>query len=214
MALDRPDDDAGPDPPDQQLQPDQDFRFDRHPGPGEPDTAGMAAARASAVEPRTREEYYEALRVADGKPVGGCSVDDGPAVDETESDRSGWDLVDAAERPSPEAIRAGPERTAHILDGDPGGGGGHRHGAGKPGKTEFPASWDDEKIVDALVDVARRPDWPPMRQERNDRWIARGTRDDVGIVVVIARDGCIWTGWPTPGSPGVVKNPKERDGDG
>jgi hypothetical protein len=28
-------------------------------------------------------------------------------------------------------------------------------------------------------------------------------------VVVIAGDGRIWTCWPLPGGPGVVKNPKE-----
>ena len=114
----------------------------------------------------------------------------------------------AADRPPADGIRIPPERTTHILDGDSTGGG-HRHGTGKPGKTEFPAIWDDTKIVDAIVDVARRPDQKPEHQQWNDRWVARGTRDDVGIVAVLARDGRIWTSWPTPDSPGVIKNPKE-----
>lgn len=212
MVLDRPDDDAGSDQPDRHFRPSWP---DQHSGSDEPGGVDMSAGRASAVESRTHDEYYEALRIADGKPVGSRSADDGPVAGEARGDRSGWDLVDAAERPPPESIRVSPERTTHILDGDPGDeGGGHRHGVGKPGKTEFPASWEDKKIVDALVDVARRPDLPPVRQERNDRWIARRTRDDVGIVVAIARDGRIWTAWPTPDSPGVVKNPKERNGDG
>jgi len=146
--------------------------------------------RSEPVESRSHEEYYEVLRAAD-------------------SDRSGWDSVDAEDRPKAEDIHLNAERTTHILDGDADGSGGHRHGTGIPGKTEFPASWDDKKIIDTVVDIARRPDLPPKHQEWNDRWVARGTRDDVEVVVVVARDGRIWTSWPTPDSPGVVKNPKE-----
>jgi hypothetical protein len=192
MALDRPDDDfeAG------------DARLEQHLRNCE-SGGDKPAAPAERVEVRTRQEYYEALRSADSE-----SADDGPAAD-TRTDHSGWDSVDAENRPPLDAIHVSPERTTHILDGDPGGGGGHRHGAGNPGKTEFPASWDDKKIIDALLDVARRPDQPPGHQEWNGRWVARGTRDDVEIAVVIAPDGRIWSGWPTPGGPGVVKNPKE-----
>jgi Bacterial EndoU nuclease len=180
MALDRPDDDFGR--PEREVS-------DRRP----------ATARSDPAEWRSHEEYYEVLRVADGKPAG-----------DSRTDGSGWDAVDAADRPSPADMRVSPERTTHILDGDEkGSGGGHRHGTGNPGKTEFPASWDDKKIIDTVVDVARRPDLPPKHQERNDRWVVRGTRDNVEVVVVIERDGRIWTSWPTPDSPGVVKNPKE-----
>jgi hypothetical protein len=180
MALDRPDDDF--------ARPEREVPDRRPP-----------AARSDPAEWRSHEEYYEVLRVADGKPPG-----------DSRTDGSGWDAVDAADRPSPEDMRVSPERTTHILDGDEkGSGGGHRHGTGRPGKTEFPASWDDEKIVANVLDVARRPDLPPKHQERNDRWVVRGTRDDVEVVVVIERDGRIWTSWPTPDSPGVVKNPKE-----
>ena len=87
----------------------------------------------------------------------GETADDGRGA--ADGDRSGWDSVDAEDRPKAEDIHATPERTTHILDGDKtGGGGGHRHGVGKPGKTEFPASWDDKKVMDNVVDVARRPD--------------------------------------------------------
>jgi hypothetical protein len=193
MALDRPDDDfeVGDARPEQHLR-------DRAQGDDVP------AARSEPAEPRTHEEYYEALRAADG---GRLPEGDDPAAD-VQPDRSGWDSVDATNRPVLDSFRVSPERCGHILDGDATGGG-HRHGTGSPGKTEFPASWDDEKIIDALLDVARRPDQPPGHQEWNDRWVARGTRDDVEIVTVIVRDGRIWSGWPTPGGPGVIKNPEE-----
>jgi len=185
MALDRPDDDFEP----------GDTHSEQHLSHG--GSVGDApGARSGPVEPRTREEYYEALRAADGGPA------------DSQIGHSGWDTVDAANCPPLDVLRLSPERRRHILDGDAGGGG-HRHGTGNPGKTEFPASWDDERIIAVLSDVARRPDQPPRQQEWNGRWVARGTRDDVGIVVVIARDGRIWSGWPTPGSPGVVKNPEE-----
>jgi hypothetical protein len=228
MALDRPDDDfeAGEARLEQHLR--------SHGSSGD-----VPAPRSEPAEPRTREEYYEALRAADNgsdgekptedspgddKPDDHSAVDDkladdkpegdGPAdgshVADSRTERSGWDSVDERNRPPVDDIRVSPERRGHILDGEADGSGGHRHGTGNPGKTEFPASWNDEKIIDALLDVARRPDHPPRQQERNDRWVTRGTRDDVEVVAVIAPDGRIWTGWPTPGGPGVVKNPKER----
>ena len=242
MALDRPDDDfeAGEARLEQHL---------RSCGSG----GDVPAARPEPVEPRTRAEYYEALRAAGGapeddapeddapgagglrdggpgdggpgddKPYGGGPSGDGPDDEKPANDRragephvadsrtesSGWDSVDAADRPPVDAIRVSPERRGHILDGEADGRGGHRYGTGNPGKTEFPSSWNDEKIIDALLDVARRPDHPPRQQEWNDRWVARGTRDDVEVVVVITPDGRIWSGWPAPGGPGVVKNPKE-----
>jgi hypothetical protein len=220
MAFDRPDDDFET----------GEARLEQHLRSCRPGS-DVPAARAEPVEPRTHEEYYEALRAADdssasdGRPTGedssaddsptgdDSSADDGPADDhhaaDSRTDHSGWDSVDTSNRPALDALRVSPERRVHIIDGDADGGGGHRHGIGNPGKTEFPASWNDEKIINALLDVARRPDHSPGHQEWNDRWVARGTRDDVEVVAVVARDGRIWTGWPTPGGPGVVKNPKE-----
>lgn len=207
MVLDRPFDDAA-----------EDARAEPHPrrhGPG----ADGGAARAGRAELRMRAEYYEVLRGADGGS-GQPGDDHGPADGSadggadgragSERERSGWNAVDAGDRPPLDRIRVSPERAAHILDGDStGNGGGHRHGTGRPGKTEFPASWDDQKVLDTVLDVARRPDRPPVRQEWNGRWVARGTREDVEIAVVMASDGRIWTGWPLPGGAGVVKNPEE-----
>ena len=71
MALDRPDDDF--------TRPDREV-------PG----SDVPAARSDPTEWRSHEEYCEALRVADGKP---------PEVGDSQEDRSGWDSVDAADRP-------------------------------------------------------------------------------------------------------------------
>jgi hypothetical protein len=174
---------------------------ERHLRAGGPD-ADAAASWTEPAESRTRTEYYEAVRAADGKAA---------RADEDQADkrlgRSGWDAIDGEDRPDIDALRVTPERATHILDGDATGGG-HRHGTGKPGKTEFPASWDDGKVIDTVLDVARQPDPTPRHQEWNDRWVTRGTRDDVGIVAVIQRDGRIWSAWPLPGGAGVVKNPE------
>lgn len=157
--------------------------------PGGADRAGADRGR----ETRSREEYYQELRV---NP-------------DAQQRASGWDGVDAADRPAVEDIRMTPERRTHILDGDPGkNSGGHRHGTGRPGKTEFPADWDDEKAMRAVVDVAKRPDEAPVYQAWN-RWLCAGTREGVEVSVVVEPSGEIWTAWPEEGGPGVVRNPKK-----
>jgi hypothetical protein len=199
MALDRYDNDGGDGPNDGKSE----QRQWRGGSGGDAPTA-----RAEPAEVRTRAEYYDALRSADGKPV--PANDSQSAGSDTRKGHAGWDEVDTGNRPPLDALRVTPERTKHILDGDATGGGGHRHGVGNPGKTEFPANWDDRKIMDNILDVARRPDQPPIHQNWNERWLARGRRDDVEIAVVITSDGVIWSGWPRLGSPGVTKNPQEQ----
>jgi hypothetical protein len=192
----------------------------RHLRGGGPD-AGVAAGRIEPAETRSRQECYEALRAADGKPVQGSDDQRAPAETRTDApalartdapgevrtDRSGWDAVDSGQRPPLDAIRITPERIVHVLEGDKTGGG-HRHGTGKPGKTEFPAGWDDEKVIDSALDVARKPDTPPVRQDRNDTWLCSGTRANVEVSVVVASSGEIVSGWPEEGGPGVVRNPR------
>ena len=187
MALDRPDDDF--DWPERQV-PDSD----------------VPEMRPERAESRSRGEYYEVLRAA----CDGGAADDGRAGEDEDADRSGWDSVDADDRPKAEDIQVSPERSTHILDGEPGGGGGHRHGVGQPGKTEFPASWDDEKIMGHVLDVVRRPDSPPVLQHRNNRWICSGTRESVEVTAIVLRSGEIWTAWPEEGGPGVRRNPKKE----
>ena len=196
MALDRPDDDFDgfdrPDRPERSERPERPERSE-----GQVPGGDVHAKRPEPPETRSREEYYEVLRAASE----GEAADDG---------RSGWDSVDAEDRPKAEDIHVTPERTTHILDGEPGGGGGHRHGVGKPGKTEFPASWDDKKIMGHVLDVVRRPDSGPVLQNRNNRWICSGTRDGVEITAIVLRSGEIWTAWPEEGGPGVRRNPKKE----
>lgn len=114
----------------------------------------------------------------------------------------------------PDDIDVPADRRTHILDGDPDDGGGHRSGTGRPDKTEFPPDWDDDVIIDAVLSIARTPDQPPERAAWGDRWQVSGTRDGVGIVAIVESDGSICTAWPLEGSPGVVRNEKQRTPDG
>jgi hypothetical protein len=206
MALDRPDDDFEA----------SNARLEQHLrscGPG----GDKPAARPEPAEPRTREECYKALRAADDSSAedhhaADSSADDDNGAD-SRTDLSGWDSVDEKNRPPVDAIRVSPERTTHILDGDSNGGG-HRHGIGSPEKTEFPASWDDKKIMSNVLDVAQRPAAPPVLQHWNNRWVCSGTRDSVEVSVIVLRSGEVWTAWPEEGSLGVVRNPKKGNHDG
>lgn len=125
--------------------------------------------------------------------------------------RMGWDapgVADHPDRPGPDTIGLTHDRRQHILDGDAQGGG-HRHGTGKPGKTEFPATWDDAKIIHAILDISCHPKEPPVQQNWNGRWRVRGNHDGIEIVSILDPDGRVWSGWPLDGGPGVVKNPKK-----
>jgi hypothetical protein len=51
-------------------------------------------------------------------------------------------------------VQISEEKRRHILTGDPDGeGGGHKFGVGRPGKTEFPESWSDDKIIEEATAV-------------------------------------------------------------
>jgi hypothetical protein len=94
------------------------------------------------------------------------------------------------------------ERSARAVST----GGGHRHAAGRAGTTEFPATWSDDDVLAHILSVARDPDLAPVWQP-NQRWRARGVRDEVDITVLIDRNGTIITAWPLPGGRGVQQNP-------
>jgi Bacterial EndoU nuclease len=80
-----------------------------------------------------------------------------------------------------------------ILDGDATGGG-HAPGTGVPGKSEFPAGWSRDKIMNDISDVATDPASKVTQAGRTT--LIDGTRDGVNIRVVV-RDGRIVTGYPT-----------------
>jgi Bacterial EndoU nuclease len=105
---------------------------------------------------------------------------------------------------------ATPQRRKHILDGDELGGG-HRHGTGKPNKTEFPQDWSDDKIMHEISDVATDPNASRTPGEHN-RTVVEGSRDGVDIRVIIGAPsekeaGQIISGFPT----NLPKNPKSAD---
>jgi len=170
---------------------------------GQPD-ADSAATEPEIVETRTPAEYYHALRAAvDGEAPASLRATE-PADARR---RSAWDDVAPATRPPLDALRIPPERATHILDGDETGGG-HRHGTGSPGKTEFPVGWDDDTTIDIIVSAARSPESAEL--QKNGRWKALGSHDDVKLAIIVMPDGRIWSAYPLPGSPGVRQNPRTR----
>jgi len=83
----------------------------------------------------------------------------------------------------------------HILAGDERGGG-HRYGANR-GKSEFPQSWSDDDIINAIEYLANDP--ASIREQgRRGRTILIGMRKSVSLTVVInSETGFIMTGFPT-----------------
>ena len=92
-----------------------------------------------------------------------------------------------------------PQREKHILDGDETGGG-HGHGRGIPGKSEFPEGWSDDDILASIEDVTSNPSskWEQLtgkpgathtRKGEPVRWSAEGTRNGLKIRVIVEPDG-------------------------
>jgi hypothetical protein len=95
------------------------------------------------------------------------------------------------------------QRRLHILYGD-GTGGGHKAGAGKPGKTEFPPDWVDDKIISTITRIAN-DSILPMRQSGKRYWLRMGEQDGLQVRVVLDKEhGEIVTGYPVEGH----KNPQ------
>ena len=116
--------------------------------------------------------------------------------------------VGAAKPPRPfdaPSVHVPPEAAGAILEGVPGVGGGHRPGAGLPGRTEFPSDWPDARILDALANVARGG--TVLAHTRSGAALVEGAVQGVLINVVVASDGAIGAGWPVSG-PGVARNPR------
>ncbi|WP_458342690.1 RHS repeat-associated core domain-containing protein [Enterobacter hormaechei] len=97
---------------------------------------------------------------------------------------------------------ASSQRRKHILDGDATGGG-HRAGTGKPGKSEFPQSWSDEKIMHVISDIATDPN-VSRKAGRGGRTIAEAVKEGINVRVIQESNGDIVSGFPT----NVPRNPK------
>lgn len=103
---------------------------------------------------------------------------------------------------------ASPQRTIHILDGEAGGGGGHRY-PGNPGKTLFPRSWSDARIMHEVSDIVTDPALTWTRQGQGTgffyrsgnpaRYFVVGERGGIQIKVVVEPMGeGIITAHPIP----------------
>lgn len=97
----------------------------------------------------------------------------------------------------------------HILHGDPKQHkGGHLYGSGVAGKTEFPESWDEERIVRSIGDVMTSPDW--VRQAKTDRGTWYFGKEVGGVQIQVAaykRDGRYYVDRAYPaGGAGVIRN--------
>jgi hypothetical protein len=123
---------------------------------------------------------------------------------------------------------AHPSRKSHIINGEllKNGkwGGGHMY-PGKPGKTVFPESWSEDKIMHEISDIVTDPSIVWKKKYSRDhavdyassmdytpkglpqRFEATGVRDSIEIKVVVepAGEGII-SGYPLSGK-GVVTNP-------
>lgn len=95
----------------------------------------------------------------------------------------------------------------HILDGEPDKvtAGGHRSGVGRPGKTEFPPDWDDDRIIAAVRATVEEHHWT---LRAGDATLRRLEVD--GVIVEVASypkngEEIMRHAYPVNGN-GVVKN--------
>ncbi len=79
-----------------------------------------------------------------------------------------------------------PERARHILQGDQNGGG-HKYGANKPCKSEFPQDWDDVKIIKTIDKIAAN-DNLNWKQQDNGYYVAETMEGTLKIRVVLDRE--------------------------
>ena len=99
-----------------------------------------------------------------------------------------------------------PDRAVHILTGDSPTSGGHLW-PGQAGKSPFPQSWDADKVLGQISDVATDPNSSRTTQP-NGRIKVVGIREGVVIEVIVeppnVRNGRIVTAYPA----NVDRNPK------
>ena len=182
---------------------------DGHPSSDHYRDAGVSRRDGSADTSRTDTNREDPISSETSREeTTGTRRDD--IADVAERASSAWEYSEVRghlDRPAESDIHVTAERARHILDGDPdSGGGGHRYGTGRPGKTEFPQAWPDDVIISAVEDIGRTPDhveWQP-----NGRWRVTGDHEGVRVNGVVLADGRMWTAWPEPGGKGVIHNPE------
>lgn len=94
----------------------------------------------------------------------------------------------------------------HILYGDSKGGG-HIYGANIPCKSEFPESWDSQKIIETVKRQAANDnlDW---EKQSNGYYVSENTHENIKTRVVLGRNQeYIITAYPTnqPRNPCNIK---------
>jgi hypothetical protein len=158
----------------------------------------------------TRQEHYEDLRRGVELERARGHAD---CYEQRDAPPGGsvWDLAPAPDR---EDIHLPDYRREAILHGHPDQDpweGGHLHGTGKPGVTEFPPDWDEEKIIDTALSVARDPErieWddpaerPAAATLYPPRWLAESHDGDLIIWASVRKNGEITDAWPDDPSPG------------
>lgn len=99
---------------------------------------------------------------------------------------------------------AASSRRAHILDGDAGGGGGHRWPGASPGKTPSPQEWSDDQIMHAVSDIATDPSlrWEQQTGSLGADFTNKGA--PVRYKVVGVRDGVTIRVVVEPGGEGII----------
>ena len=84
---------------------------------------------------------------------------------------------------SSKAVILSPQQRVHILYGDKKGGG-HFHTANKPCKSEFPESWNEDKIIQTIEKIAAN-DNMNWRQEKNGYFVGEKQVESLKIRVVL-----------------------------
>jgi hypothetical protein len=109
----------------------------------------------------------------------------------------------AAGRASGGVNLASPARTRHVLHGDATGGG-HKFGLSRlfNGKTKFPVSWSEQRIMNAVSEVATSPSsvWTQQTGKAGAqltksgvpvKWKVEGTFDGLRIRVIVQGDDIV-----------------------
>ena len=118
-------------------------------------------------------------------------------------EETGPSIVSIENPHSIDSVSIPEDRARHILDGE-GRRGGHRFGTGTPGKTEFPETWSDDDILDAIKEVAGTGTVDRPAHREGDLVIV-GEVNGVTIKAVVQPNGEIRTGYPVSGE-GVIDN--------